>query len=97
HGVHHLTEILLAGQRDDRRERLPERAVTLLCGAGDGCVEGLPSHVRLAALVEHLKMRCDLGLEREALQQALAEAVDGVDLQPAPRFERTGEEAPRGA
>ena len=40
-------------------------------------------------------MRRDLRFEREALQQPLAEAVDGVDLEAAFGFERASEETPR--
>ena len=47
------------------------------------------------ALVEHLEMPGDIGLERELLQQALAEGMDGLDLQPARRLQGAGEEPPR--
>ena len=35
------------------------------------------------------------GFAREAVQHALAEGVDGLDLEPARRFERMGEQRPR--
>ena len=45
--------------------------------------------------LEHLEARRDAGFEREALQQRLAERVDGLDLQAAGRLQRAGEEAAR--
>ncbi len=47
------------------------------------------------ALVEHLEMAGNVGLEWELLQQAFAERMDGLDLQPARRLQRAGEEPPR--
>ncbi len=49
------------------------------------------------AVVQHLEARRDIGLEREEMQQPLAEGVDGLDLQPARRLDGAGEEPPRGA
>jgi hypothetical protein len=46
------------------------------------------------AVVHHLEARRDPGLQREAPQQLLAEGVDGLDLQPARRLQRLGEQAP---
>ena len=49
----------------------------------------------LVALVEHLEMAGDVRLEGKLVQQPLAEGVDGLDLQPARRFQRAGEEPAR--
>ena len=48
-----------------------------------------------AALVHHLEMRRDAGLDREAAQQRLAEGVDGLDAHAAGRVEHAGEELAR--
>jgi hypothetical protein len=97
HRVHNLAEVLFARERNDLGERIAERAVTLLGGAGDRCIEGLPSHVGLAALLQHFEMWRHLSFERKALQEPLAEAVDGMDLESAFCFECARKQAPRGA
>ncbi len=97
YGVDGLAQRKLARHRDDRAERVTERAVPVLCGARDHRVEGRLAQQRLPALVKHGEMRRHLRFEREALQQALAEAVNGVDLEPAFGFERPGEQASRVA
>ncbi len=76
---------------------LPSTLSLSLGGARDRGVERGAAHQRLLALVEHREMRRHLRFERKALQQPLAEAVDGVDLESAFGFERAGEQAPRGA
>ena len=93
-GVDDLAEPPLAGQRDDLGEGLPERAVSLLGGARHRRIEGLGAQQRGFALIEHGELRGDLRFEREALQQALAEPMDGVDLEPATRFEHAREQPP---
>ena len=47
---------------------------------------------RACAVLEHRELRRDAGLEREAAQQRVAEGVDRLDLQPARRLERAGEQ-----
>jgi YHS domain-containing protein len=54
-----------------------------------------PSAFQGLRLIEHGEMRRDLRFQREALQQPLAEAVDGVDLEAAFGLQRLGEETPR--
>ena len=55
-------------------------------------------HQRLLhLLVEHFEMAGDVRLQRELVQHRLAEGVDGLDLQPARRFQRLGEQPPRAA
>jgi hypothetical protein len=52
------------------------------------------SHQRLFHLrVQHLEMGDDVRLQRELVQHRLAEGVDGLDFQPARRFQRLGEQA----
>ena len=46
-------------------------------------------------VVQHLEPGRDVALEREQVQQALAEGVDGLDLQPARRLDRAGEQPSR--
>ena len=95
HRVDDLAEIEFARNRDDARERLTERTLAVFGRAREHGIERLPAELCLSLLVEHREMRRDLSLEREALQQPLAEAVDSVDLEPAFGFERPGKEAPR--
>ncbi len=76
---------------------LPSSALAVLGRACERRVEGGAPHQGLLALVEHGEMRRDLRFERKALQQPLAEAVDGVDLEAAFGFERAREQAPRKA
>ena len=46
-------------------------------------------------VVQHLKARIDAGLHRKAPQQLFAEGMQGLDLQPARRLQRAGEQAAR--
>jgi hypothetical protein len=91
HSVDNFAELVFAGQRNDLGERIAQRAVPLPGSAGNSCVKGLPPDLRLAALVEHLEMRCHLSFERETLQESLAEAMNGMDLKAAPRFKNARE------
>jgi hypothetical protein len=66
---------------------------------------GLAQHVRGRlrdqlldlALVEHREARRHVRLERHEMQEALAEGVDGLDLQAARRLDRAREQAAREA
>ncbi len=49
---------------------------------------------RLHLRVEHFEMRGDVGFQRKLVQHRFAEGVDGLDLQPARRFQRLGEQPP---
>ena len=49
-----------------------------------------------AGVLQHLEARRDPGLQREAAQQGLAQGVQGLDLQPARRLQRPGEQAAGG-
>ena len=76
---------------------MAERAPALLGGARDNSVKRGAPQQRLLALVEHRKMRCHLGLQRKALKQALAEAVNGVDLEAASGLQGLRKQPPRDA
>ena len=63
----------------------------ILCGGENG-VAGLLQQVERLAVVQHGEMRNDAGLDRKELQHALAKGMDGLDLEAARCFQRTGEE-----
>ena len=90
-----LAEIVLNGHGNDLVERAPKRPVAIGGGARHRRVECCALQPQGLRLIEHREMRRDLRLQREALQQPLAEAVDGVDLEAAFGFQRLSEEAPR--
>ena len=52
----------------------------------------LGQHLAALVLVEHREPRRHVGLERHQMQQPLAESVDGVDLEPARRFDRASKQ-----
>ena len=80
----------------DHRERLGELApVPAIPRGDDDALGGLEQCLGGAALVEHGKLRRDIGLQREAAQQCLAEGVDRGDLDAARGVEDAGEELPR--
>ena len=58
-------------------------------------VEHLGLQGRGGGVVHFGKAGGQAGFEREAAQQARAEGVDGLDLEPAGRFDRAGEETAR--
>ena len=76
-------------------QRLAERAAGIAGGARQRVLAGEHGERLGVALVEHLEMAGDIGLEGELVEEALAEGVDGLDLQPARRLQRAGEEPPR--
>jgi hypothetical protein len=53
---------------------------------------GLHQHLVGLALVQHRKARRHVGLEGHEVQEPLAEGVDGIDLEPARRLHRAGEQ-----
>jgi len=59
----------------------------------DLLVLGMAQQGRGIGLVEHVESRGDARFEREALQQCLAEGVDGEDVDAARRVEHAGEQA----
>ena len=62
---------------------------------GDRAIARLVHQLAGLALVDHLEMRRDIGLERKELQKPLAEGVQCLDLEPARRLDRAGEQLPR--
>ena len=60
---------------------------------GQDDLAGLVHQLGRGAVVDGLEMRGDPGLEREAAQERLAEAVDGHDVEAAGKVEHAGEEA----
>ena len=64
-------------------------------GAGDHGAPRIGHQRLLHLLVEHLEMAGDVGLQRELVEDRLAESVDGLDLQPARRLQRLGEQPAR--
>ncbi len=97
HGIDHLADVIARGEPGDLGEGVAEHAFAVRRRVPHGRVESGAPHQCLLALVQHGEMRRDLRLEREALQQALAKAMDGVDLEPALGLERAREQAPRDA
>ena len=90
----HLVRHVAAGA-EHGGERLAERAAARRTSKrAPPCRLG---EIGRLALVEHLEVPGDIGLEGELLQQALAEGVDGLDLQPARRLQGAGEEPPRSS
>ena len=64
-------------------------------GAGGDLVDDLGAQQAGGAVLHFGELGADASLEREAAQQAGAEGVDRLDLQPARRFDGAGEEAAR--
>ena len=56
---------------------------------------GAVEKLGLRDIVEHFETSRHIGLEREEMQQSLAEGVDRLDLEAARRFDRVSEEASR--
>ena len=86
----------VARRRQDGGQRLTEGAFRLGSGTGEHAAPRFRRQRCDLALLDHLEMAGDIGLEGELVQQALAEGVDGLDLEAARRLQRTGEEAAGG-
>jgi hypothetical protein len=71
------------------------RATTCPRGVAQRGVDRLALQEMRGGLVEDAESWCNVGLEREALQQALAERVDGLHLEAARRFDGGGEKRAR--
>ena len=84
-----------AGEIGHQRQRRAEAAGGALRLLDDGTL-GRRHQLAGAQFVRHGETRRHVGLEREKVQQPLAEGVDRLDLQPAGRLHRTGEETARG-
>ena len=62
--------------------------------AASAAVARLEHEEASLALVDDLEMRRDIGLERKEPQQPLGEGVQRLDLEPARRLDRAGEQLP---
>ena len=93
----HLLEGGVGGGSDGNFKRLAEQTVgrRRALQQHDKCQ--LVEQLRGGGLIEHLEACCDVGLERELVQQARAEGVDGLHLQPARRFQRSREKPARAS
>ena len=87
-----LAETERAGLARDEVER--RLAPGLGIERRDRLVARLDHQRRGLALVDDLEMGRDVGLEREKLQQPLAEGVQGLDFEAARGFDRAGEQLP---
>ena len=91
----HLVEAVLGGIGNDRLQRLPllrRGAVRRLEQRG---VDGFAQQRLRRLVVEHGEPRRDVGFEGEALQQALAERMDGLHLEAAGRLDGDGKQRAR--
>ena len=84
-----LATVASASRRASRRVGARQRL--------DLLVLGVAQQGRGLGLVQHLEARRHAGLEREALEQRLAEGVDGEDVDAARRVEHAREQAARQA
>ena len=79
----------LAGQE---RDRTAERAAGCRSGLGQRIRPRCLEQLHMLQIVDYREACRDIGLEREQVQQPLAESVNGLDLQTSGRFHRAGEE-----
>ncbi len=93
--AHDILEGDVGRARHRGRERPPGRAVGIARGREQHREIGALHHLGLVAVVEHGEARRHVGLERKLLQQPGAQRVNGLDLQPARRLQRTGEQLAR--
>ncbi len=84
-----LLGVQLGGQAG---HRLAKRAVGGGASGVQHLVPRLGQQAGGGALVHHLEMRGESGLQREAAQQRLAEGVDGLDLHAARAIHHLGEQ-----
>jgi hypothetical protein len=79
----------------DQVQRVREVAARALSRVRHHVGEGRGEHLAALALVEHREAGRHVRLEGDEVQKALAEGVDGVDLEPARGLHRPGEEGAR--
>ena len=95
HRVERLADLLVVGALRHVAHGAPERRV----GQRRRRIQDLGARVgdqrAGGGVVEDGELARDIRLERELVQQPFAEGVDGLDFQPARRFQRAGEEPPR--
>ena len=90
-----LVEIAVGGIGHGRLERAGERRARRRGRLGQHLVGGLGQQLAPLVLVEDGEARRHAGLQRKALQQPLAEGVDGLHLEAAGRLDGDGKELPR--
>ena len=90
--AHHILEGDVGGAGHRDVQRASGRAAGVARCLQQHREVGALHHLGLVALVEHRKPRRHVGLERELLQQSGAECVDGLHLQSARGFQRTGKQ-----
>ena len=91
-----LVELPIREQLEQRLDRIGNRGVAVEPARQHRLARLEDQRVALV-LLQHLEPERHARLERKALQHALAEGVDGLDLEPARRLERMGEKRPRPA
>ncbi len=91
---HEFLERLLLGVDRDFGDGRTLRAFLSVLGAGQHLLARLLQHLGGGAFVEHLEVRRNPRLEREAAQKRLAESRDGQDLHAARRVQDPREELP---
>ena len=79
----------------DHVEGLGQGVIVAASGAGQHGGLRVGQQASGLALVEHLEMGRDAGLQGKAPEQGLAEGVDGQDLEPAGGVQHGGEQAAR--
>ena len=87
-----LIEVEVGRVFDGDAERARKRRAGGRCRLAERLVGGLGQQPAPLVVVEDGKARRHAGLEREALQQPLAEGVDGLHLEAAGRLDGDGEE-----
>ena len=88
-------EVVVARVGDGRLERLGQRRAGRRRGLGENLVGGIGQQGCALVVVEDGKAGRNAGLQRKALQQPLAEGVDGLHLEATGRLDGDGEELAR--
>ena len=92
----HLVELILGGERDGQTDSATEAAVRFGIGCDQRIIDSVAEQARGGGIVEDREARRHVGLEREALQEAFAERVDGLHLEAARRLDRPSEQLAGG-
>ena len=95
--AHDLLEGDVGGARHRGQQRAAGDGLRIARGLQQHLQIGALHHVGLVAVVHHGESRRHVGLERELLEQAGAQRVDRLYLQPTRRLQRAGEQFSRFA
>ena len=90
--AHDILESNVGCVRHRGQQRAPDRAVGRPRGIEHHGEAGALHHLGLVAVVEHGEASRYVGFEGKLLQQAGAQRVDGLNLQPARCFQRRGKQ-----